>query len=174
MDSHTSIPAPDPAVFVGLVPVEHDELQGGEPDGLAGSLGLQMVYMALGERGVCETGQNGGIPLQRYVRAFWPQSGPQPWCAFFVSWCYLRTGNRRPPWANPGLVSSVRTWARSAGMLHSRPKQGDMFGTGSTHMGLVRGVNNNGTFVTLEGNTSTGCVTGFVRSASTCWFATPR
>lgn len=175
--SDEEIPHPDPAIFEGLdeVPLEAPKESDAEVLALvAESLGLRMVRKALGERGVCETGQNGGIPLHRYTRTFWPDSGPEPWCAFFVSWCYLQTTRRQPPWTNKGLVASVRTWADGAGTLHGRPQQGDMFGIGRQHMGLVRGVNPNGSFVTIEGNTSNGCVTGFVRPAGSAWFAGPR
>ena len=175
--SDDEIPSPDPALFEGLeeVGLEMPEQTGPEVRALVSeSVGLRMVRTALGQRGVCETGQNGGVPLRRYVQAFWPQSGPQPWCAFFVSWCYLQTTGRQPPWSHKGLVSSVRTWAQDAGTLRSRPQQGDMFGIGGQHMGLVRGVNPNGSFVTIEGNTSSGCVRGFVRPAGSTWFAGPR
>lgn len=174
-----SIPIPDPSLFEGLQeappePTEGEEL-GDDIDALAAeSLGLRIVRVALGERGVCETGNNGGVPLQRYVRTFWPNSGGQPWCAFFVSWCYLQTTRRQPPWSHKGLVASVNSWAHGAGAIHGRPVQGDMFGIGSSHMGLVRGVNTNGTFVTIEGNTSSGCVRGYVRPNSSAWFAGPR
>jgi hypothetical protein len=175
--TETEIPHPDPELFEGLeeVPLEApEEADKGVRALIAESLGLRMVRAALGQRGVCETGKNGGVPLQRYVKAFWPQSGPEPWCAFFISWCYLQSTGRQPPWTNKGLVGSVYTWAKGAGVLHPRPQQGDMFGIGGQHMGMVRGVNQNGSFVTIEGNTSSGCVRGFVRPAGSAWFAGPR
>lgn len=179
MDADVEIPQVDRALFedveeVPLVSTTVEETVT-DPRALAvESLGLRMVRVALGQRGVCEAGQNGGIPLQRYVRTFWPNSGPQPWCAFFVSWCYLNATRAQPPWSNKGLVASVNAWARSKGTLHAQPIQGDMFGIGSQHMGLVRGVNANGSFVTVEGNTSSGCVRGFVRPNGSAWFAGPR
>lgn len=121
--------------------------------------------------GVCESGDNGGIPHQRYVRWF-GNHGPAPWCAFFVSWCWdnATDRNRRTPWENPGYVPSVRAWAAQHGKLVSRPQTGDVFGVGGEHMGWVWSASG-GEIVTIEGNTSSGCVRSNRRSAQGLWFA---
>lgn len=134
-----------------------------------------MVWQGLSQRGVCETGKNGGVPHQRYVKAFWPNSGPQPWCAFFVSWCFLQATRRKPPWDNPGWVASVNSWASSHQARVDVPRQGDLFGVGGDHMGMIRGVNTaQRTIVTLEGNTPSGCVRSNIRPFGGLWFARPR
>ncbi len=120
--------------------------------------GHRTVQRAYTQRGVVESGgPNRGVPLQRYVRHFWRESAPQPWCAFFVSWCLdtsvVGNRNKRVPWSNPGYVGSVYEWARNNRRLVQTPAHGDMFGSGDTHMGLVVGANpKTGTFFTIEGN----------------------
>jgi hypothetical protein len=134
-----------------------------EPEDALGveTLGLaphryRAVAQALTQRGVRESGgTNAGLPLQRYVRYFIPGSGPQPWCAFFVSWCFDTTGdqNHRMPWSNPGLVESIHDWARRTSRMVDTPRHGDMFGVGGEHIGLVAGSNPvQGVIWTIEGN----------------------
>jgi hypothetical protein len=135
------------------------------------TVGPAVVQVARGQLGVCESGDNGGVPLQRYVHAFWPSSGPQPWCAFFVSWCYLQATGHKPPWQNPGLVASVEAWMQANGRLVSAPVHGDVFGVGGEHMGLVVGADPGKRQIwTVEGNTSSGCVRGNLRPWSGLWF----
>jgi hypothetical protein len=121
--------------------------------------------------GVCESGDNGGVPHQRYVRWF-GNHGPEPWCAFFVSWCWdnATDRNRRTPWDNPGYVPSVHSWAAQHGKLVSRPQSGDVFGVGGEHMGWVWSAGGS-EIVTIEGNTSSGCVRSNRRSTQGLWFA---
>lgn len=122
-------------------------------------------------RGVCETGDNGGVPHTRYVTWFGdhPRS---PWCAYFVSWCWdnATDRNRRTPWDNPGYVPSVHDWAARHGKLVGRPRTGDVFGVGGQHMGWVWSAGGS-EIVTVEGNTSSGCVRSLRRSVSGLWFA---
>jgi hypothetical protein len=49
-----------------------------------------------------------------------------------------------------------------------------MFGISDQHMGLVRGVRDDGQFVSVEGNTSSGCVSSNIRPVRGLWFARPR
>lgn len=134
--------------------------------------GVRMMQIAWGQRGVCESGENAGVPLRRYVHPFLPGSGPLPWCAFFVSWCYLQTTRRKPPWRNPGYVPSVHEWAKQHGKLVRVPLKGDMFGIGGDHMGIVvQSTRRPQRFVTIEGNTSSGCVRSLERPWTGHWFA---
>ncbi|MDX8029184.1 CHAP domain-containing protein [Lentzea sp. BCCO 10_0856] len=122
-------------------------------------------------RGVCETGDNGGVPYTRYVQWFGSNLPRGPWCAYFVSWCWdnATDRNRRVPWPNPGWVESVRGWASAHGKLVNRPRQGDLFGEGGAHIGWVLSVNGSG-FTTIEGNAS-DCVRSYQRSTGGLWFA---
>jgi hypothetical protein len=101
-------------------------------------------------------GSNAGPPLKRYTRWFYPSMGPQPWCAFFVSWAIDRTGdgNHKVPWANPGYVPTVYEWMRGRGRLVQTPKRCDIFFYGSLgHIGYVTAVNpRTGSFRSVEGN----------------------
>jgi hypothetical protein len=181
----TSIPESSAADFLDAIEAP-EEPEGVEPfapgddmrrELITASVGYSMLLQAATQLRppACESAHNGGLPHQRYVQRFWPGHGPEPWCAFFVSWCYLEATGRQPPWANKGLVESVRTWASNAGALVGSPAQGDMFGTGGAHMGLVRGVLPAERAVwTIEGNTSSGCVQSLKRPWSGLWFARPR
>lgn len=119
----------------------------------AGSIGAAAVQVAMGQRGVTESGgPNRGIPYERYVQYFGRGIPPSPWCAFFVSWCFAQAG-WRPGWTNPGAVASVHQWGQSQGRLVSVPQHGDIFGVGSQHMGLVAGANPQSHQIwTVEGN----------------------
>lgn len=137
------------------------------------SAARDVVRIAVGETGVCETPVNRGVPFHRYVRPWSPR--PEPWCAFFVSWAYAQAaGVRKPPWSYPGAVRSVHDWAAANGKLRSTPGPGRMFGIYNQHMGLIRGTNpQRRTFLTIEGNTSSGCVKSNNRpwKTSGIWYA---
>jgi hypothetical protein len=119
----------------------------------AGSAGVAAVRVAMGQRGVTESGgPNRGVPYQRYVQYFGRAIPPSPWCAFFASWCCAQ-GGWRPRWANPGAVASVRQWGQAQGRFVSAPQHGDLFGLDSRHMGLVAGADPRAHQIwTVEGN----------------------
>ncbi|MDQ3690810.1 MAG: hypothetical protein M3406_12415 [Chloroflexota bacterium] len=171
---------PDEGVFAVALELDEASIEAlgeqlAQPQlGAAGrsAVGVRMMQIAWGQRGVCESGQNAGEPLRRYVHPFLPRSGPLPWCAFFVSWCYLQTTNRKPPWTNPGYVPSVHGWASQHGKVVRVPLKGDMFGIGGDHMGIVvQSTRRPQRFVTIEGNTSSGCVRSLERPWAGHWFA---
>lgn len=143
--------------LAGDVAIEWDTEAGAGQPGPAGERhGARAVEQAMTQRGVRESGgANAGIPLQRYTRYFVPGSGPLPWCAFFVSWCFDTTGdkNHRVPWGNAGYVGAIHAWARQTGRLVTVPRHGDIFGVGTEHTGLVAGANpDRGVIWTIEGN----------------------
>lgn len=136
------------------------------------AVGQRMVQIGLSQRGVAESGgEDRGVPFERYVKPFGYRQ-PIPWCACFVSWCYWQTTGARPPWDNPAYVGSVYNWARARGSLVSNPSQGDMFGLGDDHMGMVVARKRNGVFVTIEGNWGDR-VLSQERPIGGAWFATP-
>lgn len=116
----------------------------------------RMVQIAASQVGVAESGgDNNGTPLTRYVRWFAPGSGPQPWCAYFASWCWDRAtdSNHQVPWS-PGYTGGVYQWAARVGRLVSRPQRGDFFVQANfMHMGIVESVPG-ASFRTIEGNYS--------------------
>jgi hypothetical protein len=116
----------------------------------------RMVQLAAGQVGVRESDhEDRGIPLIRYVQWFVPGSGPQPWCAFFASWCWDRAtdSNHQVPWS-PGSTRSVYDWAARVGRLVSRPQRGDFYVYANfNHMGIVESVSGS-TFRTIDGNWS--------------------
>jgi hypothetical protein len=116
----------------------------------------RMVQLAAGQVGVAESGgDNQGTPLNRYVRWFTSSSGPQPWCAFFASWCWDRAtdSNHNVPWA-PGSTQSVYYWGQRVGRLVSTPQRGDFcLKADFTHMGIVERVSGTA-MTTVDGNWS--------------------
>lgn len=82
-----------------------------------------------------------------------------PWCAVFVWWVFNHAGCG-------GLVTrtascaTLMSWFKGQGRFYkSNPKVGDVVfyswsGSGANHVGIVESVNNSGTIVTIEGNTS--------------------
>jgi hypothetical protein len=185
------IPEPDLEVLkAGVI----DELEGAEFEQAFGAFNAEvddnadvafaalsatgdaMVRLAMDQRrqNVAESppNSNSGVPLDRYTRWFIPGSGPQPWCAFFVSWCLDRVtdSNHRVPWPYPGAVSSIYQWARGSGHLVAKPAHGDIFGLGGEHTGIVAGASaDGGTIWTVEGNYENR-VSSVSRRSSGLWF----
>ena len=133
--------------------------------------GRNAVVKARSQLGVRESGgEDAGVPHQRYVRYFWPNSGPQPWCAFFVAWAFRETGSTIP-WSSPGPVESVYNWARSNRRLVSTPQAGDMFGLAGQHIGLIKGASSS-EIVTIEGNYGDAVAARRIRwRGAGLWFA---
>jgi len=175
VDSPQQQPPPTDAAFAGAVEVGLDTTKESVRSLTASADPRVMEALRYAgaelRAGVCEQGDNGGVPYQRYVRWF-GNYPPSPWCAFFVSWCWdnATDRNRRTPWDNPGWVLSVHSWASQHGKLVSRPQAGDIFGVGGEHMGWVWS-DGDGEIVTIEGNTSSGCVRSHRRVTSGLWFA---
>ena len=128
------------------------------------STGQKIVDKAATQLGTPE-----GPQSQKYATWAWPgfdttNDSTGPWCAAFVSWV---TNHEL------GLTSfkdaSVGNWVTAArnkqhGLsIVSTPKPGDLVAYdwnggsdfyGSSHIGIVRSVNSNGTFNTIDGNVS--------------------
>jgi hypothetical protein len=136
-------------------------------------IGHAIVLKARTQIGVHEQppGSNRGVPLRRYVRWFVPDSPPQPWCAFFVSWCHdqVTDRNHRVPWRSPGQVPAIRRWRPHVQV----PLHGDFFGLGDQHMGVVWEVDPAARVIrTIEGNYSDAVVV-VERSWRGLWFVRP-
>jgi len=126
----------------------------------------ELLRMARGQVGVREEGNNGGKQVRAFQSATWMEPGSWPWCAAFVCWCWLAACNRFPAMAKhrpetpsaAGLVEQLRGFGFT---VETHPKQfrpGDVvlfeFSTGH-HIGIAAStVQADGTFQTIEGNTS--------------------
>lgn len=139
--------------------------------------GADAVRWALGKEGISES--NNPAAVRAISRGAW-----QPWCADFVSQAYANSPGGSP-FGHQSSVAGILAWGRDnerffgAGAAQSNPgmlKPGDIAvwkSNGRSHVGLITGVNENGTFNTIEGNTGNAVrrrthgfdagLTGFVR-----------
>lgn len=128
------------------------------------------IAAAVGEIGNRETpdGSNAGPTIDKYG-----QRG-QPWCAFFLSWCYAHLDGGSP-WGIIGSAWGLYDWAQRQGRVlgvAALPQPGDIFcflrppdaaGERHGHVGMVVGVRYDQSAIsTVEGNSS-NAVRGVVR-----------
>lgn len=143
--------------------------------------GAEAVAWAESQLGVSESRNPGTV--RGYSNGAW-----QAWCADFVSKSFEKTGGS--PFGHQSSVQGILNWGRqndrfiSAADAVRDPSSlqiGDIATwkqNGRSHVGLVTGVNDDGTFNTIEGNTSDQVarrqhsfydrgLTGFVRATET-------
>jgi len=151
--------------------------QAGPIGNLGQGQGADAVRWALGKEGISESNNPGAV--RAISRGRW-----QPWCADFVSQAYANSPGGSP-FGHQSSVAGILGWGRnnnrffSAGAAAGNPQMlrpGDIAtwkSNGKSHVGLVTGINENGTFNTIEGNTGDAVrrrthsfgagLTGFVR-----------
>ena len=144
---------------------------------LGSGQGADAVRWALGKEGISESNNPGAV--RAISRGRW-----QPWCADFVSQAYKNSPGGSP-FGHQSSVAGILGWGRNngrffgAGAAAANPQMlrpGDIAtwkSNGKSHVGLVTGINENGTFNTIEGNTGDAVrrrthsfgrgLTGFVR-----------
>lgn len=121
-----------------------------------------VLAVARAEIGVREEGVNRGKRVTEYLRAANKAPG-NPWCAAFVAWCLTQAEARLGqsiPLPRTAYCPTLAAWARKKGVLHDRPRIGDVFlrwGKAGRahrfkHAGFVSSVTPDA-FVTIEGNT---------------------
>ena len=126
---------------------------GAAPNITGSGQGADAARWALGMEGISETNNPGAV--RSISRGAW-----QPWCADFVSQAYRNSGGS--PFGHQSSVAGILGWGRqndrffSAGQAAQSPgslRVGDVAvwkQDGRSHVGLVTGVNENGTFNTIE------------------------
>ena len=130
----------------------------------------KVISIALDEVGYLEKKSNSQLDSKtanaglnnytKYWRDIKPEYQGQPWCACFVTWCFVKAFGREnaekllrhyPYVYCPTMASLFK--------LYANPKRGDIVifkhGSEFTHTGVVTGVNGD-YFTTIEGNTSGG------------------
>lgn len=133
---------------------------GHEPDEQGDTLRLQALKRAQSQIGYAESGQN----MTKYGE--WYGANGSPWCAMFITWCYLQEGPS-PSFARgvryayvPYLVSDARQ--KRYGLKTVGPDDlipGDLVAYDWTwngeydHVGIFQGWDG-GSLVVIEGNTS--------------------
>ena len=151
--------------------------QTGAVGNLGSGQGADAVRWALGKEGISESNNPGAV--RAISRGRW-----QPWCADFVSQAYANSPGGSP-FGHQSSVAGILGWGRQnnrffdAGSAARNPgmlRPGDIAtwkSGGKSHVGLVTGINEDGTFNTIEGNTGDAVrrrthsfgrgLTGFVR-----------
>jgi len=107
-----------------------------------------------------KTGNAGSANYTKYWRDIYPDFQGEPWCACFVTWCFVQAFGKDTaakilkhyPYVYCPTMANLFT-------LNANPKKGDIVifkhnGT-FTHTGIVTGVDGD-YFTTIEGNTSGG------------------
>jgi hypothetical protein len=126
----------------------------------ATSGGAGLLAAAQREVGVAEQppGSNDSPRIAAYRRAT-AGSGVGPWCAYFTSWAAREAG--MPLGDNGqgfGSVDALYGWAQRAGRAVPNgpgvvPRPGDLI-VWDEHIGIVEGVQPDGSIATIEGNSS--------------------
>ncbi|WP_354699829.1 endolysin [Paraconexibacter sp. AEG42_29] len=119
--------------------------------------GARMVALAQGElaAGIAEQppGSNDSPRIAQYRTATTP-GGVGPWCAYFVSWLAnqagVPVGEAGQGFAN---VDALAAWAQRTGRATQTPAPGELI-VWDEHIGLVTGVDPDGSIHTIEGNSS--------------------
>jgi hypothetical protein len=122
--------------------------------------GQAMLNAARNEIGQAEQppGSNDSPRIAQYRQAT-AGSGVGPWCAYFVSWAAREAGAPVGPSGQGfGSVDALYSWAQGAGKAIPNgsgvtPQPGDLI-VWDEHIGLVEGVDADGTIHTIEGNSS--------------------
>lgn len=124
----------------------------------------RLVLAARGQVGTVEVphGSNTGPRVRMYQASTSVAGTGWPWCQAFVRWCMDAAGVHASGYRG-AYVPHFETWARRRGLWRagsSRPKVGWAVVFGSSreaqHVGIIIGVNADGTISTIEGNTSPG------------------
>lgn len=130
--------------------------QSGNVGNLGSGQGADAARWALSKEGISESNNPGAV--RGFSRGRW-----QPWCADFVSQAYANSPGGSP-FGHQSSVQGILNWSRqndrffSAGAAASNPgslRAGDIAiwkSNGKSHVGLVTGINPDGTFNTIEGN----------------------
>lgn len=135
----------------------------GEAESLTGSKmvqdALELAQQEL-QKGVHETsGNNDGAEIDKYRNG---AANGQPWCASFVSWIYGagQNSDNAATFGYDASVAGIRSKAQSAGYYATKgsytPQAGDLMiqENNASHVGVVTGVDADGTIHTIEGNSS--------------------
>lgn len=135
----------------------------GEAESLTGSKmvqdALELAQQEL-QKGVHETtGNNDGAEIDKYRNG---AANGQPWCASFVSWIYGagQNSDNAATFGYDASVAGIRSKAQSAGYYAAKgsytPQPGDLMiqENNASHVGVVTGVDADGTIHTIEGNSS--------------------
>lgn len=92
----------------------------------AGAVELIRVASAEADKKVREVGKNAGPDVERYQKAVGLSKG-SPWCAAFVSWCFMASKGltTRPNWCSGSAVSLFQVACRSKTAIRITPADAD-------------------------------------------------
>lgn len=113
----TAAPKPDPADCGSL---------GNKNSVSKAASALILTAFAEADKKVREVGKNAGPDVERYQKAVGLSKG-SPWCAAFVSWCYMASKRltKAPGWCSGSAVSLYQTAGRSKTAVRVTPLDAD-------------------------------------------------
>lgn len=125
---------------------------------------------ALTQVGIKESpaGSNRGARVEEYQKADSLPGVGYSWCASFVNWCYAAVGRPLNELNRSASVGELLGLARRKGWVRSTPRVGDLVcydwdsldgpnhGDWPDHIGIVKEVHSDGSFIAVEGNTAVG------------------
>ncbi|MCW3039093.1 MAG: hypothetical protein JWM31_998, partial [Solirubrobacterales bacterium] len=98
-------------------------------------------------------GSNDGPRIAQY-RGATAGAGVGPWCSYFVSWLANQAGTPVGEAGQGfGSVDALSAWAQRTGRTTQAAAPGELI-VWDEHIGLVTGVDADGTIHTIEGNSS--------------------
>ena len=120
---------------------------------------LTLLRVALSQAHVRESGSNRGEAVEAYLKCTGNPPG-DPWCMAFVSWVGVTVLGAQWPLKITAGCQDAYVSAVARHLVVDKPKAGDVFlrwydSKGRyAHAGFVASVSEDGTFETIEGNTS--------------------
>jgi surface antigen len=120
----------------------------------------EVLELAKSQLGKTENpkGSNWGEPVKSYLASV-GITFPASWCMAFVYWCFNEVCKKHGI-ANPLVKTGgvLAHWNKTKALKVTKPQIMDIFimdfGGGLGHTGFVLSVNNDGTIITIEGNSN--------------------
>lgn len=132
------------------------DLSGRAPPANDAELRARILEVAQGEVGNIEATNRNDGEILKYARYF--RRGSEAWCDDFVSWVNTLAGNPMNDYNCETTKRTMISEGRWKGKTNPRPGDIVLFDWDgdrqADHIGIVKSVNRDGTFTTIEGNTS--------------------
>ena len=115
-----------------------------------------IISIAMSQVGIAEEGTSNKI---KYCRAYYGNNTGAAWCCIFVWWVFNQAGASRIFGTKTAYCPTLMNYFKNKGRLDMNPQVGDIVffnfsgGNNAKHVGIIIGINDDGTISTIEGNT---------------------